>query len=128
MSTSDNEFKKLQKHWYAILEQSGFKDIERMSNDNFILVSSAKACYRHNGDDVLRRAKEDYYRLLTHIVEDEKTVYKSEIDRYIMYRYSQGALIKDIVDELLSVGKKRDRKTVGTTIRRYEKNWGLKRY
>jgi hypothetical protein len=125
---TDEEFKKLQKYWYTVLEQHGFKDIEKISNDNFVLVSNAKDCYRHNGDELLRKAKEDYYRLMTHAVESEHTVFKSEIDRYIMYRHSQGALIKEIVDELVGYGKKRDRKTVGNTIRRYEKLWGLRRY
>lgn len=124
---NSEEFKKLQKHWYDLLKEQGFKDIERMANDDCVLMSSSTACYRHHGDDLLRLAKEEYYTILTHRTEDDSTMYRSHVDKYIMARHAEGALIKEIVHELREAGNGRDRKTVGTTIKRYEKSWGLRR-
>ena len=122
----EDQFKELREYWYGILKDSGFKDIERMANDDFVLINSAAGCYRHNGDDLLRMAKESYFRILTHITADDSTDYRSNVDKYIMVRHAEGASIKEIVDELARDGQRRDRKTVGSTIKRYERLWGIR--
>lgn len=122
-----DEFRKLQQSWYKILSESGFKDIEELRGDDLVLKHTASFCYRAS-DELSRGIKEEYFRTLSQNALDEETVYRNEIDKHILIRYSEGARIKTITEELLLLGFSRDRKSIKFIIRRYENAWGIKHY
>ncbi len=113
MKPTKEEFKKLQKLWYKRLEESGFKDIEKLED---------KPVY-----DPPYLTKE-YYELIYQAVQDEKTVFRNNIHKYILTRHSEGAQIKAIVRELLGQGTPRDRKSIRIIIRKYEMAWNIRHY
>lgn len=117
----------LQKHWYSILKESGFQDAEKLIRGEPQLIEYAEHCYRWD-DEFSVWCKESYYAMLGQAIESEHGAFRNEIDRYILIRYSEGARIKEIVDELIARNQKRDRKTVRVIIKRYEALWGIRFY
>lgn len=127
MRPKKEELIKLQEYWYDILEKEGFQHIEKLKGSKLVLVKKASDCYR-SIDCALRMIREQYFRLLGHRVHDEKTVFRDEIDKFIMTRYADGARIKTIVEELETKGAGKDRKSIRILIRRYEMQWDIKYY
>jgi hypothetical protein len=127
MKLPKHEFKKLQKQWYKILKDSGFNDIEREKDEQLVLTQTAAYPFR-NTDEFLRIIKEEYFRCMSQKALDENTVFRNEIDKYILLRHSEGAKIKIIGEELVSRGTSRDRKSIRIIIRRYEMAWGIRFY
>ncbi len=121
MKLKPHEFEELQKHWYKILSDTGFKDIEK---DERNLLQSGS--FGHYLDPFIKEQKAQYYRCLLHRIEDENTAYKNDTDRYIMLRHSEGIKILMIVEELLIMGTPKHRHTVRCIIRRYINSWGIK--
>lgn len=129
MKLTKDEFRSLQQQWYQKLADSGFKDIERIRNDD-LFVESPAFCLRHSKgrDEFDREMDAEYYRRLGHAVNDDNVVFRTEIDRYIMVRYSEGAKIVKITKELFAQGISRDRKALRAVIRKYEMAWGIVEY
>lgn len=126
MKLSQDEFQKLQTYWYERLKSDGFKDIERFENGQWITVDTEAQKFRYYNVD-----KELYFSLIGHIVNDEKTVFRNDTDKYILTRYSQGAHIKTIVKELIEQNRCRlrntiSRNTITMIIRRYEIAWKIR--
>lgn len=135
MNTKDPQFKALQKEWYQKLEDSGFEDIETLDKYGMRLKSEHRRLFRSRGPNdrdmwqkVYIEAKAEYFRTLTHKVNDPDTVYKSDMDRIILYLYSEGETTAKIVECLAAFGYVRKRKSIVYLIRRYEFEWGLRRY
>lgn len=147
MKRSDEEFKKLQQYWYERLEQDGFIDIEK-DEDRLLkyqydlsksirdahntltpnlTVNMTRDSYRDTRDLKIN-TKTEYFAAIRAMIGDEKTVFRNEIDRYILRRHSEGAMIKDICEELLIQNIKKDRKTIRIMIRRYEMKWNIRAY
>lgn len=116
MKISVEEFEKLQAFWYKRLEQQGFKDIETDKNPLGIFIPTFEESQR------------DYFSVLYEIANDEKTTFKNDVHKYILRRYSEGARIKQIVDELVIRETPRERKSIRFIIRRYEMAWGIRFY
>lgn len=127
MKLTRDEFKRLQQYWYNKLAETGFKDIERMTGDELILIKSSSQCYGCV-DEHTRMAKEEYYVAMAKIALDDHTVYRNHIDRYILQRHVEGARIKVIVEELEAMGSPRHRHSIRFIIRRYEMAWGFRHY
>jgi hypothetical protein len=127
MKLKQEEFRCLQKTWYRVLSDSGFKDIERFSGSELVLVQTAAACYR-NTDHFTRLMKEEYFRCMAKMANDEETEFRNEIDRYILVRHSEGAMINVIMTELEARGMKRNRASIRFIVRRYEDAWGIRKY
>jgi len=127
MKLPKHEFKRLQSHWYKKLADDGFIDIEKEKNGSHILIQGAIYPFRNN-DSFVRLIKEEYFRTIGQITHDEKTEFRNEIDQYILIRYSDGARIKTIVEELILRGTPKERKTIRIIIRRYEMAWGIRYY
>lgn len=123
-----DEFKVLQKKWYKLLEQSGFKDVETFKGDELVLKLPAEPhLYRHLTQFECYM-RQQYFLSMAHTANCELTEYRNDVDKYILIRHSDGAEIKSIIDELLCMGTPRDRTTVRMIIRRYEMSWGLINY
>jgi hypothetical protein len=127
---SKAEFKKLQKHWYKLLKEHGFNDIEEMQGNQSVIIEPS--LYFHiklsRTDTITFSQKQHYYTLLETNINNEKTVFRNEIHRYILTRHAQGARICTIVNELLQKGTPRERKSVRIIIRRYEMAWKIRTY
>ncbi len=127
MKLTRDEFLRLQETWYQKLEESGFKDIEKLHNGQFILIENSTRVYRNCADLFEIEMREEYYRQISQAVYDEDTVFHNEMDRFILTRRSEGAQIKEIEGELSnSPLKDRKRKTIRHIIQRYEAAWGLR--
>lgn len=127
MKLSKEEFRCLQQTWYKTLSETGFKDIEKISGDELVLVQTASACYR-NTDEFTRGMKEEYFRCMAQFANDEETVFRNSIDRHILTRHAEGAKINVISAELKERGVTRNRASVRFIIRKYEAAWGLRAY
>lgn len=124
---SKDEFRSLQKHWYEKLSKLGFKDIETFKGGDFVLIQTAAHCYG-GADEFVRESKADYFAAIARAAMDDGTFYRNEIDKHIIIRYSEGAKIKEIVEELLAKGTPRHRHSIRFIIRRYVMAWGLKHF
>jgi hypothetical protein len=114
------KFKKIKFEWYEILEKHGFKDIEKSSQE---LKQNAPNSYRQSHPLIVEN-KLEYYLLLGHHIELEPN-FDSDIDKFVMECFSEGLSNREIVDELIRIGKKRHRETVRFIRRKYEHRWGI---
>lgn len=129
MGLSKEQFRALQEHWYEILEDSGFKDIEKITNGELVLRRSSSTIYStYKSDNFNKAMKEEYFRIMSQISQDIETKFKNEVHKYILFRYCEGSRIKEIVIELKARGTPRTRDSVRYIIRRYENRWGVKSY
>lgn len=122
MKGPGDQLKELQKLWYKILEDSGFVDIEKLINGRLVLKQNAA----HNlweQDPLDCELEREYFRLVSHKVNDEATIFRNESDRMILQMHADGLKIKDITAVVF-----RDRKTVRHIIRRYEMAWNIRIY
>lgn len=127
MKISDEEFKALQRHWYKLLEDSGFQDIEHFKNGHLVLKETIRDRLKHISF-LKMKVQEEYYHLMTYKVLDESTKFKSETDKYILTRYIDGVHINQIIEELMAKGLSKNRDTIRFMIRRYELEWGINHY
>ncbi len=120
MTKPGGSLKELQKHWYKILEESGFKDIETMVGNELVLKQAAN---HHIWDKhpLDREMTEEYFRVLFHKAHDEKTLYRNDLDRVTMQMYSDGSKICGIAK---ITGRARN--SIRFIIRRYETAWGIR--
>ena len=130
-----SEFRELQKEWYKKLHDSGFTDIETLSSCGLRIKNEHRGLFRTRSDrdrdmwqETFIEAKTTYYLNLTHKVHDPETKFKSEMDRIVMTMHSDGFTKIEIIKFLAAFGYKRKRKSIIYLIRRYEDEWGLKKY
>jgi hypothetical protein len=119
--------RELQEHWYQVLKDTGFQDIEKFQGHFMQLIEPASKRFK-NITDIERTSREEYFRFMFQMCHKEDTEFRSDEDLYIMFRHSDGAQIKEILEELEELGVKRDRKTIRIIIRRYEMAWKLRFY
>ncbi len=120
MKLTKEELKKLQRYWNKRLDDEGLSLVQEIDR-------KGHRRYRDSPED-LRHIEAHYYTILSGYVNDESTVFRNDIHRYVLTRHSQGALIKHIVDELAQQGKRRNRWSVRFIIRRYEMAWKIRFY
>jgi hypothetical protein len=127
---TDNDFGKLQDEWYSRLEEDGFKDIERKPDKNIRFAGKNGGLLNEGNLDHLNRIDtiRCYFAIIHEYAFDETAVFKSEMHKYILQRYAEGARLCDIVRELTKLGMPRDRKAIKFIIRRYEMEWKIKNY
>lgn len=117
-------FLALQKAWYQRLKDDGFSDIEHPSGTSLKRPTGADSKYRQ--DTTTREGKEAYFRLMAHLVNQEKFV--KEIDQVVMTLHANGAKIVDIQSALEKIGLTRTRGAIRFRIRKFEMRWGIKFY
>jgi len=129
------EFRELQKHWYRKLKESGFNDIETLDKTDMRLKNEHRRIFRSRGSrdrdmwqSTFIEAKITYYLNITHKVHDPNTKFKKELDRIIMTMHSDGFNKSEIIRFIAAFGYVRHRKSIIYLIRRYENEWGLKKY
>lgn len=130
----EDQLRDLQKKWYKILADSGFEDIEEFRGGELVLKQSCvKNLWQKDSFDF--EMNQDYFMHLSHIVNDENTVFRNFIDRIILQMYVEGDKIKDIVHKLSKTGIpflrrkfRRNRASVRFIIRRYEVKWNIRTY
>lgn len=129
MKLTDEEFQKLREQWYKTLEDTGFKDIEKSNDkleaDKLVRLQKAHSFFDQNGH--LVNAKQEYFQILFQTVNDSTVIFHTELDKYILTRYAEGARIKTIVDELKKMNTPRGRDSIRFIIKRYEKKWGIRK-
>lgn len=126
MKLTRDQFRQLQRLWYDELENNGFEDIEELNGKGELVFKQRQDGLLRNHTLDSMRNQEEYYRFIGHMVNDHETKYKSEIDRFILVRHSEGAYHQTIVEELRVKGTPRHRETIRTTIRRYLLVWRIK--
>lgn len=117
------EFRVLLKSWNKKLEEAGFEDAEIEIGGNRALKQRATNCYRQASESE-RDARLEYYRFMGRLVHE--TTFPTELERLALLRHSEGATLKEIVDELNKSGIKRCGKTIRHIIRRWQMKWGVR--
>lgn len=118
-------FKELSKEWNQKLIESGFVEIEFENKNGSRSLIRTRANRRfQRSDPISREAILNYFLAVSHRVNSES--FPSEVDSMVMIRHSEGATIKEIVDELALNGIRKDRKIIRFIIRRYQMKWGIK--
>ncbi len=127
MKMSKEKFKSLQKYWYDILKASGFEDIEKLVGGELVLKQSANYQLR-DLDPLEKEARQEYFAIITHKTNDEKTLFRNNVDRIIMQEHANGAQMKEIIVALTLRGESRCRRAIRVIIRKYEMEWGIRKY
>lgn len=117
------EFRELQRYWYKILEDSGFKDIERFKGDELVLIETSSSIFRNTKKPL----KECYFHKMSSELNDEDTLFRNDLEKYVLHRHCEGAMIRTIVDELNTLGTPRHRHTIRHIIMRYQIEWGIRK-
>ena len=86
----------LQKKWYAKLKKEGFDDIER--NENDLKISSSRLFIRHKYTKELWEAKQEYYRLAEHFLNEYP--FPNEFERLVWEYHTNAISLADIADLL----------------------------
>ena len=92
-------FKELEQHWYDLLKQNGFDDLEDTSRSGRPLKSWHDHKFKHVLPSVSQLA-DDYYRAAEHLLLTYQ--FKSERDRLIWFYHSQG-ISKRKIARLLTI-------------------------
>lgn len=118
-------FKAIRDEWYQNLEQNGFKDIEKVCGEELVLRQFSQHVFK-NVNDLAKVQKESYFASLSHAVHHAE--FDSEVDKLVLTLYADGQKIKTICAELERIGESRCRGAVRFMIRRYEHQWGMRKY
>jgi hypothetical protein len=130
MNRKSKEFIALQQKWYKKLSDEGFNDAEEVRGSELVLKQTAHHPLRWTakGDNpTAREAKQRYYELLEHRVNGHTFI--KPVHEQIMTLLSKGFTQKEICAVLRATGAKPSyRGLVKFIIRRYEDEWGLKKW
>lgn len=127
MALRGKELKKLQEHWYKVLEKSGFKDIEVLVDGELYLRQMAHHSFWDTTHFEFKMGRE-YFRIVYEKAHDEGTFYKNEVDKMILQMHSNGAKIVEIMKSLDLLGDTRNRASVRFIIRRYLTEWKIRQF
>jgi hypothetical protein len=127
MKQPGGKLRDLQRHWYKILEDSGFEDIEQLVRGELVLKQTANHSM-WDKDPFDREMDQEYFRLIFHKACDPTTAYRNEVDKLIMQMHADGAKNIDIVRALETRGDPRCRRAVRVIIRKYEMMWNIRKY
>jgi hypothetical protein len=131
MKLSSEDFCKLRDEWYRKIKESGFEDIEQIHHSGkFVLKVEHRRMVRRgrNDDETRRSCQTDYYRIMSQMVNDPKTKFRCEMDRFVMSLYAEGKKRPEIKDRILQkFDLEFDLHIIRYIIDRYEITWNLKR-
>lgn len=116
------QFRKLQQKWYDIISGLGFEDAEEFKGDALVLKQRAAYPLR-KVNSITKAAKEEYFLLLSQMVQDESTTFRNALHKHVLSRRAEGISIK-IISEETSM----HRQGIRFLIRRYEMAWGIRYY
>lgn len=119
-----NEFKRLQRLWYALIKEDGFKDIEDLYDKNGDIKKDPPLATWHNfkfkqTPIVQRMATESYYDNAKALLQSYK--FKNELERQIWDMHSQGLSKRKIEKILASSPKPVKRTWIGDIIQKIAK-------
>lgn len=103
MSNNSSDFKKLKAKWYAKLKKAGFEDQEL--NENDLHENSMRFSLQHDYNAVLWEAKQAYYIMAEHFLNEYK--FATEIEKVIWEYHTNALSVRDIATTLKSAGVKR---------------------
>ncbi len=98
--SNKSDFEKLKAKWYAKAAKAGFEEIER--NENDLKVGSSRLFIRHKYTKELWEAKEEYYRLAEHFLNEYK--FENDLER-IIWEYHTNAISAVNISKLLTKAK-----------------------
>lgn len=127
MKLSKEEFRRLQQEWYAKLSDHGFTDAEKLVGDSLVLAETAHYKLRRD-DQATIACKEEYFRRMSQMANDEDTEYANSAEQLIIVRHCDGAQLNAIVSELAAINVSMTRHTVRYIIRRYQHAWDIRSY
>lgn len=116
-------FKVLLTTWNKELEKSGFEDAEIELKGDRALRQSASSRFKR-WPEWERESRLEYYCFVGHLVHN--AIFPNELEKFIMFKHSEGATIREIVDEAENNGMSVFRKTVMHIIRRWQMKWGIR--
>jgi hypothetical protein len=128
------DFLALKKAWYQKLTNEGFQDHEETIGGQEYLRSYSSGVFNRSKKLAVDE-KVDYYDLI--LAAFWASEFDDEVDKFVMRRHSEGAIIKEISTELkiLLLNKeltrrrcKGHRQTTRLIIRKYENRWGIRRW
>lgn len=121
-------FKALNNIWNKKLHDADFIDAEVDIKGDRSLRQRADNSYRQ-ASEFERDSKLEYFSLAGHLAHNTK--FPNEVEEFIMIKHSEGAQIKEIVDELrvrgvwAKVGYESHRKTARAIIKEWKYRWGI---
>ncbi len=124
---NSREFKALQKHWYSVLRDDGFEDIEELKGRQLVISQSCSSRFARLPEHI-KQARIEYFNQILYFIYSENKTFRNEVHRYILMRYAEGARNKTIVQELKSRNTPLTRVAVRIIIRKYEMKWGIRSY
>lgn len=127
MKSLKQNLQELQRHWYKRLADEGFEDIEHLFNGEVVLKERADYRYRRIDPDE-RLAREEYFRAIGQMANDDETKFKNEVYRFVMIRHADGIAVNLISKGLIAIGKKRNPQAIRYIIRRHEMMWKVRCY
>lgn len=98
--SNKTDLKKLQTLWYKKLKAAGFEDAEL--NENDLKASSHRFIIGHNYVKESWEAKQEYYRLASHFLNDH--VFEASLDKTIWEYHSNALSVRDIAIVLKKAG------------------------
>jgi hypothetical protein len=117
------QFKVISQAWELKLEKSGFVDAEIEVKGDRVLKQRATNCYRQ-ASQLDRESRLEYFTFLGYLAHN--TQFKSELEKIVMIRHSEGKTSKEILKELNKNGIIRCRQNIEYIIRRWQNKWGVK--
>jgi hypothetical protein len=127
-------FKNLEKEWYCLLKESGFKDAEKEVDGEIVLAHITNNQGHYTSNVLRQRSIEEvrhtqfYFELLFQKFHEEKN-FCDNSDKLIMEKTAEGWTIKQISKELKRLRlKKYNRDTIRYIRRRYEHKWGMRQW
>jgi hypothetical protein len=114
------EYKELERKWYARLARNGFKDVEKQVGNKRVLKNPGTNLGPYS------RLKREYYSQVSSRIDQAQ--YDHKADKFIMACVAEGWTIVDICKELEKKRWKCNRKTVRLVIRKYEALWGIRKW
>lgn len=94
-----DKFKKLNAEWSKTLESTGFKDVETPDG---ALKEWDTNFFRNKFNYETYKAKEDYFRMITHIYAMHK--FKDKVEKFMFAEHSDGASFRSISRSLIAKG------------------------
>jgi hypothetical protein len=111
MDRNSKAFKELQSKWYGKLKKSGFDDIEQ-DEEHLKIWHSHFFLSRY--DATKYEAKEEYYRMAGHFLNDYK--FKTKVEKLIWQYHCDGISLREITDRLKEKGHRAHKNGVHKTV------------
>jgi len=125
MNFKSKQFNDLKKHWYQVLKEDGFDDIEASET---ILKKESDRTRKYLQDSISWGNKQEYYLLMDQNFRQRIHEFGEELDLYIMMFWCKGFKKIEISKKLNKLGCKCYHEIITQIIRKYENDWGVRQW